>query len=75
MLPCSYVRSGQAREPSDDAALRPEYVIPKPFDRRLLPRVGRAVAEAAMATGAARVTVDLDDYERTLARITPDPAL
>jgi len=28
-----------------------------------------------MATGAARVAVDLDAYERTLVRISPDPAL
>jgi malate dehydrogenase (oxaloacetate-decarboxylating)(NADP+) len=60
-----------AREPSGETAFGPEYVIPKPFDTRLLPRVARAVAGAAMATGSARQTVDLDSYERALERITP----
>lgn len=31
-----------------------EYVIPKPFDRRVVPQVALAVAKAAMATGVAR---------------------
>ena len=31
-----------------------EYVIPKPFDRRVVPTVALAVAQAAMATGVAR---------------------
>ena len=33
----------------------PEYVIPKPMDPRLLPRVARAVALAAVASGVARI--------------------
>ena len=40
----------------------------QPFDRRLLTRVAPAVAEAAIAAGAARVALDLDEYRRTLAR-------
>ncbi|WP_017223571.1 malic enzyme-like NAD(P)-binding protein [Moritella dasanensis] len=32
-----------------------EYIIPKPMDPRLLPRVARAVALAAVATGVSRV--------------------
>ena len=32
-----------------------EYIIPKPMDPRLLPRVARAVALAAVETGVARV--------------------
>lgn len=31
------------------------YIIPKPMDPRLLPRVARAVAEAAVQTGVARI--------------------
>ncbi|GAD80561.1 malic enzyme-like NAD(P)-binding protein [Vibrio ezurae] len=31
------------------------YIIPKPMDPRLLPRVARAVAEAAVASGVARI--------------------
>ena len=43
-----------------------EYLIPKPFDPRLLPTVAVAVAKAAMETGAARRTIDLDHYRHTL---------
>jgi malate dehydrogenase (oxaloacetate-decarboxylating)(NADP+) len=46
-------------------------VIPKPFDRRLLGSVAPAVAEAAMQSGAARLTVDLDEYRERLARALP----
>jgi malate dehydrogenase (oxaloacetate-decarboxylating)(NADP+) len=31
------------------------YIIPKPMDPRLLSRVARAVAEAAVASGVARI--------------------
>jgi malate dehydrogenase (oxaloacetate-decarboxylating)(NADP+) len=48
-----------------------DYIIPKPFDRRLLTRVALAVAKAAMQTGIARSSVDPDDYRRTLERMTP----
>ena len=44
---------------------KPTYVIPKPFDPRVVPRVARKVAEAAMAAGLARRRIeDLDVYER-----------
>lgn len=33
----------------------PDYIIPKPLDPRLLPRVSKAVAEAAIASGVARI--------------------
>ena len=33
----------------------PEYIIPKPMDPRLLPRVAKAVADAAVASGVARI--------------------
>ncbi len=39
----------------------PDYVIPKPMDPRLLPRVARAVAMAAVASGVARVALP-DNY-------------
>lgn len=37
------------------------YIIPKPMDSRLLPRVARAVAEAAVASGVARIAMP-DNY-------------
>lgn len=41
-----------------------EYIIPNPFDARVVPCVARAVAETATAEGAARVTIDdFDAYE------------
>jgi len=43
------------------------YVIPKPFDPRVVPRVARYVAEAAMQTGVAKITIDnLENYEKEL---------
>ncbi|WP_225334881.1 NADP-dependent malic enzyme [Halomicrobium urmianum] len=44
----------------------PEYIIPKPLDPRVLFEVTPAVAEAAMESGAARTSLDLDTYVETL---------
>lgn len=47
--------------------LSERYVLPKIFDLRVVPRVARMVAEAAMKTGVARVKIeDLDAYEKTV---------
>ena len=35
----------------------PEYIIPKPMDPRLLPRVAKAVAQAAVDSGVARIAL------------------
>ena len=43
-----------------------EYLIPKPFDPRVLLWVAPAVAKAAMETGVARVTIDLPEYRNRL---------
>ncbi|MBS0470151.1 MAG: NADP-dependent malic enzyme [Proteobacteria bacterium] len=55
----------------------PEYIIPVPFDPRLISRVSRAVAEAAMKSGVARREIaDLDAYSFQLsARLDPSAAL
>lgn len=39
------------------------YIIPKPMDPRLLPRVARAVAEAAVASGVARIEMPEKYYQ------------
>lgn len=39
------------------------YIIPKPMDPRLLPRVARAVAQAAVTSGVARVEMPADYYQ------------
>ena len=45
----------------------PDYLIPKPFDRRLMGVVASAVARAAMASGVAtRPLADLDAYKAGL---------
>ncbi|WP_411340102.1 NADP-dependent malic enzyme [Sphingopyxis sp. J-6] len=51
----------------------PEYIIPSPFDPRLMEIVPAAVAEAAMQTGVAqRPIADLDEYRTRLrARLNP----
>lgn len=51
----------------------PDYIIPAPFDPRLISAVSSAVAEAAMASGVARKPIaDLDAYRRDLsARLDP----
>jgi malate dehydrogenase (oxaloacetate-decarboxylating)(NADP+) len=47
----------------------PEYIIPKPFDSRLILRIAPAVAEAAAASGVAtRPIEDLEAYRQSLAR-------
>jgi malate dehydrogenase (oxaloacetate-decarboxylating)(NADP+) len=45
----------------------PEYLIPRPFDPRLITRIAPAVAKAAMASGVAtRPIADLDAYRDQL---------
>lgn len=68
-----------AREPVPDYVLRAyglrqlkfgrDYIIPKPFDNRVLLFVAPAVAKAAMDSGVARETVDLDEYRNQLERL------
>jgi len=55
----------------------PDYIIPVPFDPRLISRVSSAVAEAAIRTGVARhVIPDLDNYRHELsARLDPSANL
>ena len=50
------------------------YIIPKPFDPRVLLYVAPAVASAAMESGVARRTVDLGEYEARLEQTVGDLA-
>lgn len=46
------------------------YILPKPFDKRLIVKVSAAVAKAAMESGAARSPItDWDAYEKHLASL------
>ncbi len=50
-----------------DVAFGPEYLIPKPFDPRLITRIAPAVAQAAMASGVATRPIDnIDAYRDQL---------
>ncbi|MBS47081.1 MAG: NADP-dependent malic enzyme [Sphingobium sp.] len=49
-------------------AFGPDYIIPTPFDPRLISEIAPAVAKAAMDSGVARRTVDLEKYRRALAQ-------
>ncbi|WP_421722144.1 phosphate acyltransferase [Alloalcanivorax xenomutans] len=52
-----------------DISFGPEYLIPKPFDPRLIVRIAPAVAKAAMADGVAtRPIADLNAYAEQLER-------
>ena len=49
-----------------------EYLIPKPFDHRVLTHVAPAVAKAAMESGISREEVDLEEYrDRLRASLGP----
>ena len=44
-----------------------EYIIPKPFDPRVLLWEAPAVAQSAMETGVARKTIEINEYREQLA--------
>jgi malate dehydrogenase (oxaloacetate-decarboxylating)(NADP+) len=50
-------------------AYGPEYIIPVPFDPRLIERIPPRIAQAAMDTGVARQPIeDMDEYRRVLSQ-------
>jgi malate dehydrogenase (oxaloacetate-decarboxylating)(NADP+) len=59
-----------------DLSFGPDYLIPKPFDSRLILRIAPAVAKAAMDSGVAtRPIADLDAYRRSLQRFVSHTGL
>ena len=67
--------SRQVKElyPDEKLDFGPEYILPKPFDRRLLSVVSPAVVKAAVDSGVSRRPVDdLDRYGRSLRRYVAD---
>ena len=67
--------SRQVKElyPDEKLDFGPEYILPKPFDRRLLSVVPPAVVKAAVDSGVSRRPVDaLDRYGRSLRRYVAD---
>ncbi len=62
-----YVKEAHGR--GDDMTFGPDYIIPSPFDKRVLPYVATAVAKAAIEDGVARIdasTFDEDKYFKHL---------
>jgi malate dehydrogenase (oxaloacetate-decarboxylating)(NADP+) len=52
-----------------ELAFGPDYIIPKPFDSRLILRIAPAVAKAAAESGVAtRPIADMDAYRQSLTR-------
>lgn len=45
----------QAAYGGRDFVFGPDYIIPTPFDPRLLPRISKAVVQAAMDSGVASI--------------------
>jgi len=76
MIAATHALADLAREPVPDSVAQTyprdhllygrEYIIPKPFDHRVLIWEASAVAKAAMATGVARKPVDLEKYKEQL---------
>ncbi|NIM18773.1 MAG: NADP-dependent malic enzyme [Candidatus Latescibacteria bacterium] len=53
-----------------------DYIIPKPFDSRVLLWEAAAVAQAAMDTGVARIQLDMDEYhDRLIGLLSKSQAL
>lgn len=50
----------------DFISFGPDYIIPKPFDPRVLPNGASAVAAAAIRTGVARKIINIDEYKEAL---------
>ena len=72
----AYSLASLAKEPVPDKVARaygdqkfefgPEYIVPKPFDPRVLVWESAAVAQAAMETGVSRIKIDIDSYKKSL---------
>jgi malate dehydrogenase (oxaloacetate-decarboxylating)(NADP+) len=56
----------KALYPGENLVFGEGYIIPKPFDRRLMVEVSAAVAEAAIASGVARCPRDMAEYREEL---------
>ena len=75
-IAAAYSLAALAKEPVPDKVARaygdqkfefgPDYIVPKPFDPRVLVWESAAVAQAAMETGVSRINIDLDSYKKSL---------
>ncbi len=60
--------------PGESFEFGSEYIIPKPFDPRVLLYVAPAVAKAAMDSGVARNPIDLGEYDLKLNKMLEEIA-
>jgi malate dehydrogenase (oxaloacetate-decarboxylating)(NADP+) len=77
-LAATHALASLAKEDVPDSVLRAygvdsmefgrDYIIPKPFDPRVLIWLASAVAQAAMDTGVAQLPVDIEDYREQLQK-------
>ena len=69
----AYPQDAEAGVFEGDNPLKESYIIPKIFDLRVVPRVARMVAKAAMESGVSKIKIaDLAAYEKQLFdRILP----
>jgi len=58
----------KALYPGENLVFGDGYIIPKPFDRRLMVEVSAAVAEAAIKSGVAKRPRDIAEYREELKR-------
>jgi malate dehydrogenase (oxaloacetate-decarboxylating)(NADP+) len=59
----------------ESLAFGPEYLIPRPFDPRLIVKIAPAVAQAAMESGVAtRPIADFDAYRDSSTASSTTPA-
>jgi len=52
----------------EELSFGPEYIVPKPFDKRVAVEESVAVAEAAIESGVAQIKIDLDQYRAELEK-------
>ncbi|HVA01475.1 MAG TPA: NADP-dependent malic enzyme [Terriglobia bacterium] len=77
-IAATHALANLAKEDVPDAVLRayglhrlqfgPDYIIPKPFDPRVLIWESSAVAQAAIESGVARIELDMEEYREELSR-------
>ncbi len=74
----SYALADLAKKGADESVAKaygetsfefgPDYIVPKPFDPRVLIWESVAVAQAAIQTGVARTEIDIEEYKELLER-------
>jgi len=65
-VPASVLRAYHVRS----MQFGPDYIVPKPFDPRLVVEVSLAIAKAAIADGVARKTITLKTYRKFLTTLS-----